>query len=119
MHAGVCFIKGKFTVEKELASNTFGNLTPQLSLGPRPNPIPVFIILEAINICPKCKVWKDLKKKNPPLHTHWKFWFTMLDAFYQSAVVFFMAYGVGCMLPHFLCGDDSIGCHCKYQSTPS
>ena len=30
------------------------------------------------------------------VYTHWKFWLTMLDAFYQSAVVFFMAYGVGC-----------------------
>ena len=32
----------------------------------------------------------------------------MLDAFYQSAVVFFMAYGVGYMLPPFLCGDGPV-----------
>ena len=42
------------------------------------------------------------------VYTHWRFWLTMLDAFYQSAVVFFMAYGVSCMLPPFLCGDGPV-----------
>ena len=28
------------------------------------------------------------------VYTKWKFWLAMLDAFYQSAVVFFVAYGV-------------------------
>jgi len=28
------------------------------------------------------------------VYTRFKFWLTMLDAFYQSAVVFFMAFGV-------------------------
>ena len=28
------------------------------------------------------------------VYTRWKFWLAMLEAFYQSAVVFFIAYGV-------------------------
>ena len=28
------------------------------------------------------------------VYTRWKFWLTILDAFYESAVVFFVAYGV-------------------------
>ena len=33
------------------------------------------------------------------LYTHWKFWLTVLDALYQSATVFFLAYGV--CFPYF------------------
>ncbi len=34
------------------------------------------------------------------LYNRWKFWLSMLDAFFSSAVVFFVAYGVGaaCLL---------------------